>query len=215
MWRSQGKRARRGRVVYAALAGLVAVIGCGAETEPAAVRSGLALPVLVDGTMRSPWAVDVPVPEGWQFVRDAEASVAALSRPFAPECELFVQLTTRGSTEALGRPESRGGLTSVERGRRSIQVRLPDGQERYSVGFRVLAAGGLAFGGGATGPGGRVTVRFEPDGAPWRTTPSVELVAQGGTEGPGCFSIPLDRAPTLVLRALGVIGRETTLVRDG
>ena len=48
-----------------------------------------------------------------------------------------------------------------------------------------------------------------------RDVPAVTVLAQGGTEGAGCFSVSLRSAPGLAPRALGPIARTTRLVFDG
>jgi hypothetical protein len=48
-----------------------------------------------------------------------------------------------------------------------------------------------------------------------RDVPAVTVLAQGGTEGAGCFSVSLKSAPGLAQGALDPIARATRLEFDG
>jgi len=195
------------------------VSGCGKEPQP----SGKAVPeerewkrlvVLVDGK-RSSWTVDVPVAAGWTATTfKGYPGVATITRPFAKGCELFLQVVVVGSADGAPEvvpPRSRSG---VERGDRTVVVETPSGRQHFDVGTHVAKTKGLAFGGGATGPGGFAMVEFVPR-ARVRDVPAVTVLAQGGTEGAGCFSVSLKSAPGLAHRALDPIARATRLEFDG
>jgi hypothetical protein len=203
-------------LVLAALAS-----GCGGQPQPsgeavAAKREWQRLAVVVDGQPRaSAWAVDVPVAAGWKAttVKDFPG-MATITRPFAKGCELFLQVTVVGSSDGVpdvGRPKRRRG---IERGERSAVVATPSGERHFDVTTRVAKTGSLVFGGGATGPGGFALVDFAPR-AQSRDVPAIAVLAQGGTDGSGCFSVSLQSAPGLALRALEPIARMTRLASDG
>lgn len=201
-------------LVLAALAS-----GCGDEPPPsgkavAAEREWKRLVVLVDGK-RSTWAVDVPVAAGWtEMTFKGHPGVATITRPFAKGCELFLQVVVVGSSAGapeVGPPRSRIGVERVDR---TVVVETPSGEQHFDVATHVAKTKGLVFGGGATGPGGFAMAEFAPR-AQTRDVPAVTVLAQGGTEGAGCFSVSLRSAPGLAHRALGPIARTTRLVFDG
>ena len=201
-------------LVFAVLAS-----GCGNEPQPsgkgvAAEHEWTRLVVLVDGK-RSAWTVDVPVAAGWTATTfKGYPGVATITRPFANGCELFLQVMVVGSADGapeVGPPRSRSG---VERGERTVVVETPSGKQHFDVGTHVTKTKGLVFGGGATGPGGFAMAEFEPR-AQSRDVPAVTVLAQGGTEGAGCFSVSLKSAPGLAHRALDPIARATRLEFHG
>lgn len=198
------------------LAGIVTAAllaaGCGEDTPPtqaapSAQPAAIQLPVLLEATAEpGPWEIDVPVAAGWKSVVEPGQPIAAITRPFGRNCILLVQVAATGTTGKPPEPTQRG-LRKTEKGSRSLVVDGPEGEVRFAVRFKLGEARRLVFSGGATGPGGRADVVFEPAGSvPW-----LNLTAQGGTEGPGCLSRSVESAPATVLKALRLIARDATV----
>ena len=112
-------------------------------------------------------------------------------------CELFVNVYTEPSPGTVF--PLRSVLRHASRVERADRLVVSDGR-RFPGRYWVGRIGGLAFGGGATGPGGFATLHLMPeqrDSAAQR----IALTAQGGTEG-ACFNVDTARAPKLVVDAV-------------
>jgi hypothetical protein len=203
----------RGLVALAALA----LAGCGdadpgTQAQPPTPPPVIRLPVFLDGASEpaSSWQLDVPVADGWEPVVETGQPIAAITQPFGDDCILLVQVAAAGGT---GKPEAptRRGLGKAENGSRALVVGRPQGDERFSVRFTFGEAQRLVFSGGATGPGGHLFMEFEPDSPPGESAPWLTLTAQGGTEGPGCLTMPVDSAPATVVKALRLMAQSASV----
>jgi len=187
--------------VLAFCAALAAAALC-SQPVAAAAPSSVELPVYTDREP-SPWTFVVPVPSGWTPVTEPGSPVAALTRRYARGCELFVQVLGEPGRGSFPLARALKRVRRAERGQRFVDA----GGPRFVVNSRLAQVGGLAFGGGATGPGGFAVLRFRG----WGDAPDLALTAQGRTEGTGCFSVSLRRAPELVAVLLRQIAAGTGL----
>jgi hypothetical protein len=194
-------------IVPAACIGAALSAGCAdLRASPVAAQRTFELRIAVEeGAAPSPWVFEVPVPTGWKARTEEGWPIAVLVRRYSKGCELFVQVYAEPAPGSFPLAKVLKKADRVERGRRSVSA----GGQQFAVTFRLGQIGGLAFGGGATGPGGFAALRFNPERADG--APKLVLTAQGGTEGSGCFSADLGRAPGLVVRGLRPIAARSTL----
>jgi hypothetical protein len=196
------------RGLMVVLAGVLAIAGCG-QAEPAAQVSqpdfpeAIQLPVLLEGD--TGWEINVPVAKGWDPVVEAGQPIAAITRPFGDGCMLLVQVAATGSA---GKPDT-SELKDVENGTRATTIGRPQGDARYGVRSMIGQAQRLTFSGGVTGPGGLASIDFEPEDP--SDAPTLNLTAQGGTDGPGCLTQSNDSAPGIVVEALRLMASDASL----
>src|SRR4051794_30269400 len=130
-------------VLTAALAGV-------SDPAVAAAPPTFSLAVVsADGNGVSPWVFDVPLPAGWEVITDDDSVLAAIVRRYAKGCDLFVNVYTEsrpGTVFPLRRV-----LRHASRVERADRLVISDGR-RYPGRYWLGRIGGLAFGGGATGP---------------------------------------------------------------
>ena len=187
---------RRARHIIACAA-LTAALAAVSDVAFAAPRTFELAVVSEDGAGVSPWVFDVPLPAGWKVLKDDESVLAAIVRRYSKGCELFVNVYTEPRPGAVF--PLRRVLQHASRVERADRLVVSDGR-RFPGRSWVGRIGGLAFGGGATGPGGFATLHLMPeprDGA----APRITLTAQGGTDG-ACFNVDTTRAPKLVVDAV-------------
>jgi hypothetical protein len=154
------------RTALTAVVAATVAAGCGGGAEKPSAPTGpvVRLSVHVDGSPdASPWDVEVPLPAPWRKLA-SDGGIAGIARPYSNSCELFLQITARGTSGSAGRPTIPRKAAVIESGRRSQTV----AGQRFDVSYRVAQVGGLAFDGGATGPGGSPSCGSRPDRAATR-----------------------------------------------
>jgi len=183
---------------------LIGVFLVGAPPAAAAPRT-VDLEISEEGTEYAQWRVRVPIPAGWKLHQEQGVPLIAFTRRYAGQCALHVNLYAEPAPGSFPLKRVLRKADDVERNTRSTAA---SNGVPFAVKSWIGKIGGLAFGGGATGPGGFAQVRFTP--RPTDDAPKLVLTAQGGTDG-ACFDIKLDRAPGMVVRALRPVAADSTL----